>query len=69
MYRDSWEDDKTSKTRYERRKGSKLAKCDVRLTRDEDMMLEKLAAENEVTRSEIMRKALRDFMKFNGLEE
>ena len=40
-------------------------KCDVRLTAEEDLMLSQLAERNDVTRSEIMRKALKDFVKFN----
>lgn len=45
------------------------AKCDVRLTRDEDAMLNHLADLNDVTRSEILRKALVDFYKWNTQEE
>ena len=41
------------------------AKCDVRLTKDEDAMLNHLADLNEVTRSEVLRKALVDFYRFN----
>ena len=37
----------------------KPAKCDVRLSEDEMSMLEKLADIEEVTKSDIMRKALR----------
>ena len=40
-------------------------KCDVRLTAEEDSMLSQLAERNDVTRSDVMRKALRDFWKFN----
>ena len=43
----------------------KSAKCDVRLTREEDRMLDHLAESNGESRGEVMRKALRDFYKFN----
>ena len=43
----------------------KSAKCDVRLTREEDRMLNQLADTNGASRGEVMRKALRDFYKFN----
>ena len=52
-----------------KRLGSRKAfrgKCDVRLTAEEDLMLTRLAEKNEVTRSDIMRRALRDFVKFNS---
>lgn len=41
-------------------------KCDVRLSAEEDSMLTKLANDNGVTRSDVMRRALRDFWKFNS---
>ncbi len=50
-------------------KGKFYGKCDVRLTRQEDLELSRLAEKNGVTRSEVMRKALRDFVKFNTDEE
>ena len=40
-------------------------KCDVRLTAAENSALDRLAARNDVSRSTIMRKALRDFIRFN----
>lgn len=40
-------------------------KCDIRLTAAEDAALDRLAERNNVSRSTIMRKALRDFVKFN----
>jgi hypothetical protein len=40
-------------------------KCDVRLTAEEDRMLTNLSKLKGVTRSDIMRKALRDFHLFN----
>jgi hypothetical protein len=43
-------------------------KCDVRLDKQEISMLDRLTEQNNVTRSEIMRKALRDFYKFNSEE-
>lgn len=45
------------------------SKCDVRLTREEDGMLQELSERNGVTRSEIMRKALDDFYKWNSPDE
>lgn len=44
-------------------------KCDVRLTKKENDMLNYLAERNEVTRSTIMRKALKDFYRFNTDKE
>lgn len=40
-------------------------KCDVRLDTQELNMLDSLSNERGVTRSDIMRRALRDFYKFN----
>lgn len=39
-------------------------KCDVRLSKEEDSMLSRLAERNDTTRSEVMRKALRDFARW-----
>ena len=44
-------------------------KCDVRLSTAENSMLDTLAQRNNVSRSEIMRKALLDFWKFNSSED
>ena len=44
-------------------------KCDVRLTKKENDMLDYLSELNGATRSMIMRKALRDFYKFNTNNE
>jgi predicted HicB family RNase H-like nuclease len=44
-------------------------KCDVRLSSEEDSILNALASRNNVSRSDVMRKALRDFWKFNSDEE
>ena len=41
-------------------------KCDVRLTAEENNMLTNLANRNNVARSEIVRKALHDFFRFNS---
>lgn len=49
-------------------KKSYSGKCDVRLSTQEDAMLNSLAQRNNVSRSDVMRKALRDFWKFNGGE-
>ena len=50
-------------------KRSYSGKCDVRLSRQEDAALTDLANRNGVTRSDIMRKALKDFIRFNSEEE
>ena len=44
-------------------------KCDVRLSKEEDSLLTRLAEKYETSRSDVMRKALRDFVKWNGWEE
>ena len=44
-------------------------KCDVRLDKKELEMLDHLSELNEVTRSDIMRRALRDYYKFNTDKE
>lgn len=44
-------------------------KCDVRLTHEENRMLNELSYYNSATRSQIMRKALRDFYRFNTEKE
>lgn len=44
-------------------------KVDVRLSVEEDSMLDSLAERNNVSRSDIVRRALRDFWKFNSDEE
>lgn len=51
------------------RKVSFSGKCDVRLSAKEDSALSDLAERNNVSRSDIMRRALRDFIKFNSDEE
>ena len=49
--------------------GERVSKCDVRLNAEERRMLEELAARNEVSNSDIMRRALRDLYKFNSEEK
>ena len=44
-------------------------KCDVRLDKQELVMLEHLSELNEVTKSDIMRRALRDYYMFNTENE
>lgn len=44
-------------------------KVDVRLSAEENRNLNRLAEKNEVSRSEIMRKALKDFVRFNTEED
>lgn len=51
------------------RKESFSGKCDVRLSAEEDSILTRLANNNGVTRSDVMRRALRDFARFNGEDE
>lgn len=51
--------------KYGRDTTSYSGKCDVRLTKKENTMLNELAFKHGVTRSTIMRKALKDFYKFN----
>ena len=41
-------------------------KCDVRLSKEEDSMLSQLAERNDVTRSDVMRRALKDYYKYNN---
>ena len=49
--------------------GERVSKCDVRLNAEEKRMLEELAARNDVSNSDVMRRALRDLYKFNNGEE
>ena len=44
-------------------------KCDVRLTKTENEMLNYLAERNEASRSDIMRTALKELYKFNTEED
>jgi hypothetical protein len=44
-------------------------KCDVRLNKEESAMLDHLVDINEVSRSDVMRKALKELYKFNTVEE
>lgn len=48
----------------ERGKSTYHGKCDVRLTKQEDQMLDYLANTNGVTRSDVMRMALKDLFKY-----
>lgn len=45
------------------------SKCDVRLTPEENSMLNELASRNDVSRSDVMRRALRDLYLFNTDKE
>lgn len=49
--------------------GERVSKCDVRLNEEENRMLDELADRHEVSRSTIVRKALKDFYKFNNKED
>lgn len=57
--------------KQDRNKYSKAfsGKCDVRLTKKENDMLNYLAERNEVSRSDVMRKALKDLYIFNTDKE
>lgn len=44
-------------------------KCDVRLSAEENNMLDKLSRDNNVTRSDVMRRALKDYFRFVTGEE
>lgn len=44
-------------------------KCDVRLNKEESAMLDHLSELNEVSRSDVMRKALKELYKFNTDKE
>jgi hypothetical protein len=44
-------------------------KCDVRLNKEESAMLDHLSELNDVSRSDVMRKALKELYKFNTGEE
>ena len=44
-------------------------KVDVRLSAEEDNILDSLAERNNVSRSDIVRRALMDFWKFNSHDE
>lgn len=45
--------------------GAYRDKCDVRLNKEESAMLDHLSELNEVSRSDVMRKALKELYKFN----
>ena len=49
--------------------GTYRDKCDVRLNEEESAMLDHLVDINEVSRSDVMRKALKELYKFNTVEE
>ena len=45
--------------------GTYRDKCDVRLNKEESAMLDHLSELNEVSRSDVMRKDLKELYKFN----
>lgn len=45
------------------------SKCDVRLTPEENSMLNELANRNDVSRSDVMRRALKELYIFNTDKE
>ena len=50
--------------------GTYQDKCDVRLNKEESAMLDHLSELNEVSRSDVIRKALKELYKFNtNMEE
>ena len=49
--------------------GAYRDKCDVRLNKEESAMLDHLSELNEVSRSDVMRKALKELYKFNTDKE
>ena len=49
--------------------GTYRDKCDVRLNKEESAMLDHLSELNEVSRSDVMRKALKELYKFNTDKE
>ena len=65
---------KNNERRYEKRRGRPRwsnvyeGKCDIRLDREELEMLQELSDRNDTTKSSVMRKALRDFYRFNTEE-
>lgn len=52
-----------------KRQAVRWHKCDIRLNSDENAVLDRLADRYEVSRSDVMRRALRDFAKFTVEEE
>lgn len=62
-----WKDDERRKRGPGRPKytGKYKDKCDVRLNKEESAMLDHLSELNEVSRSDIMRTALRELYLFN----
>ena len=49
--------------------GTYRDKCDVRLNKEESAMLDRLSELNEVSRSSVMRTALKELYKFNTNKE
>ncbi len=49
--------------------GTYRDKCDVRLNKEESAMLDHLSELNEVSRSSVMRTALKELYKFNTNKE
>lgn len=48
--------------------GERVSKCDVRLNAEENDMLNELAEFHEVSRSDVVRKAIKDYYKYNTEE-
>lgn len=48
--------------------GERVSKCDVRLNAEENDMLNELAELHEVSRSDVVRKAIKDYYKYNTEE-
>lgn len=65
----SEKDGKYNKPSGERYSGKFYGKCDVRLTKEKDLELTRLAEKYGVTRSDVMRLALDDLLRFNSRDE
>ena len=48
--------------------GERVSKCDVRLNAEENDMLNELAELHDVSRSDVVRKAIKDYYKYNTEE-
>ena len=63
------EDDKKKGPGRPKFSGTYRDKCDVRLNKEESAMLDHLSELNEVSRSSVMRTALKELYKFNTNKE
>lgn len=58
--------DKSTEGKYGHRRNVSVTKCDIRLDAEENRMLDQLSERNGATRSDIMRRALRDYWRWNS---